>query len=55
MHAYPHYPERKTISLDGIWDFTFLNTSEPLAALQISPSARPFLCSSLKQRNHPKK
>lgn len=36
MHAYPHYPERKTISLDGIWDFTFLNTSEPLAALQIS-------------------
>lgn len=35
MHAYPHYPERKSILLDGIWDFTFLSSSANLADLRI--------------------
>ena len=32
MYAYPLYPARKTVSLDGIWDFAFLG--EDLPALQ---------------------
>jgi hypothetical protein len=29
MYAYPLYPERKTESLDGIWDFAYLGDDAP--------------------------
>lgn len=35
MYAYPLYPERKTESLDGIWDFAWLGADAPkLEAVQ---------------------
>ncbi len=35
MKAYPQYPSRKTMSLDGIWDFKFIEGGAPLDELAI--------------------
>lgn len=35
MKAYPHYPQRQTEILDGVWDFAWLGDCEPLE--QVSP------------------
>lgn len=40
MNAYPHYPMRKSESLDGLWDFAFLGDSLPAEAF--SPAAISF-------------
>ena len=40
MYAYPLYPERKTESLDGIWDFAWLGADAPkLEAVQFGDIA----------------